>query len=206
MSVSVLLRLFAGMILTAQAMAFDEGIDYTRLVQPQPTETGDKVEVLEVFWYGCPHCWHLEPALSAWLEKLPKGVEFRRMPGTGGRWDIDARAFYAAKAMGKLDVFHKALFHAIHEEKRPLMTEDALVAFAGEIGLDKDQFRSDYESFLVDTELRKAKEMSTRYGIDSVPTIIVNGKYRTGPGQAGGEERMFQVVDALIAKELAGGS
>ncbi|NEX22115.1 thiol:disulfide interchange protein DsbA/DsbL [Thiorhodococcus mannitoliphagus] len=206
MSVSFLSRVLLGLVLTAQAWAFDEGIDYTRLLQPQPTETGDKVEVLEVFWYGCPHCWHLEPALSEWLKSLPEGAEFRRMPATGGRWDAHARAFYAAQAMGKLETFHQALFRAIHEEKRPLMTEDELVDFAGEIGLDKDEFRADFNSFLVETELRKAQEMSKRYGIDGVPAIIVNGQYRTGPSQAGGQARMFQVLDSLLTQELRAGS
>lgn len=206
MLASFLSRVLIGSMLAAQAWAFDEGIDYTRLVQPQPTETGDKVEVLEVFWYGCPHCWHLEPALEAWLESLPEGAAFRRMPATGGRWDAHARAFYAAQAMGKLDGFHKALFRAIHEEKRELKTEDDLVALAVEAGLDEAEFRADYRSFLVETQLRKAKEMATRYGIDSVPTIIVNGKYRTGPSQAGGQGRMFQVLDELLAQELGSGS
>ncbi|NEV62977.1 thiol:disulfide interchange protein DsbA/DsbL [Thiorhodococcus minor] len=195
-----------GSMLVAQAWAFDEGIDYTRLVQPQPTETGEQVEVLEVFWYGCPHCWHLEPALDAWLESLPEGAAFRRMPATGGRWDAHARAFYAAQAMGKLDVFHKALFRAIHEEKRELMTEDDLAGLAGEAGLDEAEFRADYASFLVETQLRKAKEMATRYGIDSVPTIIIDGKYRTGPSQAGGQARMFEVLDTLLEQELQSGS
>ncbi|MBK1724046.1 thiol:disulfide interchange protein DsbA/DsbL [Thiocystis violacea] len=200
------LRLLCGLALAAQVWAFDEGIDYSRLIQPQPTETGEKVEVLEVFWYGCPHCWHLEPALSEWVKQLPEGVTFRRMPGTGGRWDAHARAFYAAQAMGKLEVFHQALFKALHEEHRNIMTEDQLVDFAGEVGLDKDEFRSDYESFLVETELGKAREMSSRYGIDSVPTIIVNGKYRTGPSQAAGQERLFQILDSLVKQELGAAS
>jgi len=201
-----LVSVLCGLVLTCSVWAFDEGIDYQRLVQPQPTETGDKVEVLEVFWYGCPHCWHLEPALARWLKTLPEGVEFRRMPATGGRWDAHARAFYVAQSMGKLEAFHRALFEAIHVQRRSVMSEDDLADVAVEVGLDEAEFRSRYASPKVEAELQHAKEMAIRYGIDSVPTLIVDGTYRTTPGEAGGTERMFQVLDALIVEELAGRS
>jgi len=186
-----------------QLRAVDEGIDYSILKVAQPTETGDQVEVLEVFWYSCPHCWHLEPTMQSWVATLPAGAAFRRLPGADGRLEPHARAHYAAELMGKLDVLHPALFKAIHEDKRALWTEDALVEFAGQIGLDEQAFREAFNSFAVDAKVRKAQDMSRRYGIDGVPAVIVNGKYRTSPSQAGDQERFTEVMNTLIARELA---
>lgn len=196
------IRILCGLMLAAQAYAFDEGIDYARLKQAQPTETGDQVEVLEIFMYSCPHCRNLDPALATWLKTLPEGAEFRRMPATGGRWIPHARAFYAAQSMGKLDVFHPALFNAIHEQRRLIQTEDEMVAFATEIGLDAGEFRAAYNSPAVQSQVEKADKLAISYGIQGVPAVIVNGRYRTGPEQTGGQERLFEVLDALLAKEL----
>jgi protein dithiol oxidoreductase (disulfide-forming) len=199
---------FAGLamvaiLVVAPARAADEGIDYVRLPVAQPTETGDKVEVLEIFWYGCPHCWHLEPTMASWVATMPSGAAFRRMPATGPRWDPHARAYYAAEALGKLDKFHEALFKAMQVDKRRIMTEDDLVAFAGEIGIDPKEFRSVYESFAVETKLRKAQELQARYGIDGVPAVIVEGKLRTSPSQAGGTDAFVATLNALVAQEIA---
>lgn len=194
---------FAALLLAVPVRAADEGTDYVRLPVAQPTETGGKVEVLEVFWYGCPHCWHLEPTLTAWVATMPAGVAFRRMPATGPRWDPHARAYFAAEALGKLEPFHEALFKAMQVERKRIFTEDDLVAFAGEVGIDPKEFRSAYESFGVETRLRRAQEMQARYGIDGVPAVIVNGKFRTGPSQTGGVDRFIETLNALVAQELA---
>lgn len=186
-----------------QLWAVDEGIDYSTLKVAQPTETGDQVEVLEVFWYSCPHCWHLEPMMQSWVATMPAGAAFRRLPGAEGRLEPHARAYYAAESMGKLDVLHPALFKAIHGEKRTLWTEDALVEFAGQIGLDEQAFREAFNSFAVDAKVRKAQDMSRRYGIDGVPAVIINGKYRTSPSQAGDQDRFIEVMNTLVARELA---
>ncbi len=195
--------LFAALLLPVPLWAIDEGIDYTVLQPAQPTETGDQVEVLEVFWYGCPHCWHLEPVLNDWLATKPAGVQFRRMPATGGRWEPHARAYYAAESLGKLDVFHEALFKAMQVQKRSIMSEDDLVKFAKEVGIDPGEFRAAYDSFYVETRVRKAQEMGKRYGIDGVPALIINGKYRTSPSQTGSQDRLFEVLNALVAQEIA---
>jgi thiol:disulfide interchange protein DsbA len=192
-----------GALLPLYVQALDEGIDYAVLKPAQPTETGEQVEVLEVFWYGCPHCWYLEPDLKKWVAAIPEGVAFRRMPATGPRWDPHARAYYAAESMGKLDVFHEALFKAMQVEKRRIMTEDDLVEFAGGIGIDSEEFRAAYNSFYVETRVKKAQEMGRRYGIDGVPAVIINGKFRTSPSQTGGQERMMEVLNALVAQEVA---
>ena len=195
--------LVAALLLPSALWAAEEGIDYAVLNPAQPTETGDQVEVLEVFWYGCPPCWHLEPVMTQWVATKPAGVAFRRMPATGPRWEPHARAYYAAESLGKLDVFHEALFKAMQVDKRPIMTENDLVKFAGEVGIDPEEFRAAYESFYVDTRVRKAEEMGRRYGIDGVPALIINGKYRTSPSQAGGQDQMLQVLNTLVGQEIA---
>jgi thiol:disulfide interchange protein DsbA len=195
--------LLGAVLLPTPLWAIDEGIDYTVLQPPQPTETGDKVEVLEVFWYGCPHCWHLEPVMNDWVASMPAGVAFRRMPGTGPRWEPHARAYYAAESLGKLDVFHEPLFKAMQVQKRRIMTEDDLVKFAAEVGIDPNEFRAAYNSFYVETRVRKAEEMSRRYGIDGVPALIIDGKYRTSPSQTGSQDRLVEVLNNLVGQEIA---
>jgi len=195
--------LFLALVLALPVRAADEGVDYVALSPPQPTETGDKVEVLEVFWFGCPHCWHLEPTLETWVSQLPKGVAFRRMPATGPHWTPHARAYYAAEALGRLDAFLPALFKAMQVERRRIASREDLIAFAGSIGIDEKAFASAYDSFYVDAKVRKATAMGRRYGIDGVPAIIVDGKYRTSPSQTGGIPQMFPVLNSLVAKALA---
>lgn len=195
--------LLAALLLPLPLAAVEEGIDYAVLKPAQPTETGDQIEVLEVFWYGCPHCWHLEPVMDRWVASKPAGVAFRRMPATGPRWEPHARAYYAAESLGKLEVFHEALFKAMQLQKRNIMTESDLVKFAGEIGIDQEEFRAAYNSFYVESRVRKADEMGRRYGIDGVPALIVNGKYRTSPSQTGSQDRFVEVLNLLVGQEIA---
>jgi thiol:disulfide interchange protein DsbA len=199
-----LLLTFSAALLSAHAWAFDEGIDYARLPVPQPTETGDKIEVLEVFMFSCPHCFHLEPRIAKWLKTMPENVEFRRMPAVfGAKVEPHARAFYAAELLGVQDKYDEPLFDALHVKKRQIWDEDALVAFAAEQGIDADEFRKAYNSFFVNMKVRRAEEMGKRYGVDGVPAVIVNGKYRTSPSQTGSQDAMFQVIDELIRMESA---
>ena len=185
------------------AWAAEGGSEFVTLTPAVPTATGDKVEVVEVFWYGCPHCWHLEPMMNTWVGTLPAGVVFRRMPATGPRWEPHARAYYAAEALGKLDEFHVALFKAMQVDRRRIFSEDDLVKFAGEIGINEKAFREAYNSFTVETKVGKARDLSARYGIDGVPAVIVNGKYRTSPAQAGSKERLIEVLNMLVGQEVA---
>ncbi len=187
-------------------LALEEGFDYQLLAQPQPTETGDKVEVLELFWYGCPHCYHLEPVIDKWLAHKPAEAAFRRMPAIlGPSWEPHARAYYAMQVMGVLDRLHPKLFTALHRERKRLFTKQALADWVASQGVDRDAFLSAYDSFEVDMKVRKAKLMTRRYGIDGVPSVIVAGKYRTSPTLTAGSERMFKVVEALVAKEAGKG-
>lgn len=197
-----LLSVVLGGFVAAQAWAFEEGIDYTELSKAQPTETGEKIEVLEVFMYSCPHCFHLEPVIATWLKTKPDNVEFRRMPAVfGPKVEPHARAFYAAELLGVQEKFSEAMFQALHVQKRPIWTEDELVSFAADQGIDGEEFRQAYNSFFVNMKVRRAAEMGQRYGIDGVPAVVVNGKYRTSPSQTGSQDGMVKVVNYLIDVE-----
>lgn len=197
--------LLLGGLLSLQAWALDEGIDYTVLSTPQPTETGDKIEVLEVFMYTCPHCFHLEPTLDKWQETKPANVEFRRMPAVfGPRPDLQARAFYAAELLGVEDKFTLAMFDTLHVKKQKVTDENAVVAVAEGAGIDGAEFRKALDSFFVNMKVNRARDATKNYGIDGVPAVVVNGKYRTSPAQATSREGMVKVIDHLIAREASG--
>ena len=184
---------------------FDEGIDYRRIADPARAEPGEDVEVLELFWYGCPHCWQLEPHIKRWLENKPDGVTFRRLPAAASpRWVPHAKAYFAAEQMGVLDQLHEPLFKALHDERRKVFTDEEIIAFAAEQGIDEAKFRAAYNSFPVDMQVRKSAELVNRYAIDGVPAVVVDGKYITSASQTGSIARMFQVIDHLVATEAEG--
>lgn len=183
----------------ARAEVYSEGVHYVELFQPQPVETGDKIEVRELFWYGCPHCYDLEPVLNKWLRHMPKDAAFVRMPAVlRPSWAVHARAYYTFEALGVTDKLHGKLFDAIHRDGRRLNTMEALADFAAEQGVDRKQFIEAFQSFGVDAALRKAQIMGRQYEADGVPTLIVDGRYRTTAGMAGSHEKLMQVVDFLI--------
>jgi len=186
------------------AADYDEGIEYLAIKPPVPTENRNKVEVVELFWYGCPHCFHFEPKLQAWIKKLPANVEFMRIPAVFPNkplWELHARAYYTADLLGVLDKTHEALFNAIHEERKQLFTEDALADFYAKFGVDKKLFKETMHSFGVEMKVDRAKELTMRYGIDGVPTLVIDGKYRTFASLTNGEAGMLKVTDYLIQKE-----
>jgi thiol:disulfide interchange protein DsbA len=185
-----------------QALAFDEGIEYAKVSQPQPTETEGKVEVLEFFWYGCPHCWHLEPLLKKWKETMPANAQFRRSPAIlGPTWEPLARAYFAAELLGKAEELHEPLFEAVQVKKQRLTDADSIAKFVATLGLDPEAFKEAYGSFFVDMQVRKTMELTRIFGIDGVPAIVVNGKYRTGASQAGGNDQLMDIVTQLIQQE-----
>lgn len=190
----------------AQAAEFEEGRHYSRIVPAQPTETKGKVEVVELFWYGCPHCHRFQPYLERWLKQLPGDVEFRRMPAVlAEHWAIHTRAYYTAEALGVLDQIHKPLFDAIHAQKRRLDTEERLMDFFTEHGVSKDDFKKTFNSFAVEARVRRALEMSRRYNTEATPSVVVNGKYIVNSGQTDGNfNTMVKVINFLVEKERAG--
>ncbi len=182
--------------------AFEEGVQYQKIATPQPTTSDDKIEVLEMFWYGCPHCYHLEPILNAWRKHLPEDVAFVRIPAVlGPSWELLARAYYTAQALGVLDKIHEPLFDHIHKERKAIRNVADLKAFFEQQGVSGEDFDKTYKSFAVVMDTNRAREAHERYGVTGVPTLIVDGKYRTSASLAGGNEKMLEVVDYLVAKE-----
>ena len=186
----------------AQAKEYQEGKEYLLLSSPQPTSTGDKVEVVELFWYGCPHCYDLEPEVQAWLKRKPDYVELVRMPAiVGPRWELLAQAYYTAEFLGIGDTMHTALFDAIHKKHMKIDDEAALQAFFVDQGVSAEDFKKTFNSFAVAVKMNNARQMTRRYKITGVPTVIVNGKYSTGAKLAGSNEGIFEVVDYLVEQE-----
>ncbi|NOX77040.1 MAG: thiol:disulfide interchange protein DsbA/DsbL [Gammaproteobacteria bacterium] len=184
------------------AARFNEGQQYELVSPAQPTTSKDKVEVVELFWYGCPHCYKLEPYVKRWLKRKPANVKFVRMPGMFRKsWEIHGRAYYTAEILGVVDKIHGPMFEAIHEQKRRMNTETAIMALFKEHGVSEKDFKRVFRSFAVETKTRRAKDMGRRYGARGVPALIVNGKYRTGAPAAGGNAKVFQVVNFLVKKE-----
>ena len=184
------------------APLFSEKIHYEKVVPAQPTSTGNKVEVVEMFWYGCPHCNSLEPYVNRWLKKIPANAEFVRMPAIfNQKWEPHARAFYTAEILGVLDKIHHALFEALHGQKRKINSDDEIKKFFVEHGVSEKDFDRVFRSFAVEAKIRRSKDMSQRYGIRGVPALIVNGKYRTSAQLAGGNAKIFRVVNFLVDKE-----
>ena len=205
----LLLPLFLILPLVAQAEdwteEFNEGIHYERLTPAQPTTVQDgKVEVLELFWYGCPHCYAFEPHIESWLKTKANYIEYVRFPAifSSETWKLHAAAYYTAKALGVVDKIHAPLFDAIHKERRKLATTDALANFFNDVaGVDKEKFNNTMNSFLVQSQLNRSREMSRRYGVGGVPAIIVNGKWRIESGNAGSHSNMLRLAGHLAARE-----
>jgi thiol:disulfide interchange protein DsbA len=186
----------------AFAAKYKEKIHYELVQPPQPTTTDGKVEVVEMFWYGCPHCNNLEPYVHRWLKRKPKEAEFVRIPAVfRPSWEIHARAFYTAEVLGVLDKTHSAMFNAIHNQRRKLATEEELMEFFAEHGVSNDDFKRVFKSFAVEAKVRRAKDLSHRYGIQGVPALIVDGKYRTSAQLAGGPANIFKVVNFLVEEQ-----
>lgn len=182
--------------------AEEEGKGYESLKTPQPTQNPEKVEVIEFFWYGCPHCYSFEPELDAWVKKAPKNVEFIRQPAVFNEtWGKHAKAYFVAEALGVVDKVHADLFDAIQNKKQKLDNEAELSAFFEAHGVAKEQFKEAYGSFAVDAKMRQAPVIAGRYGITGVPTVIINGKYVTSGPLAGSHEKMLEVMDQLIKQE-----
>lgn len=175
---------------------------YKELATAQPTRTGDKIEVVEVFWYGCPHCYHFEPVIEKWLEEKSEYIEFIRMPGILGKnWLPHARAFYAAEKLGILEEIHEPLFDAIHKDKRKILDEKSLRAFFSEYGVSGADFDQAYNSREVEDKVRAAFSAGKNYALTGVPAIIINGKYTTSESMAGSFEKIIAVINTLAAKE-----
>lgn len=185
----------------AHAAGYTEGVNYKK-VAPQPTDTGSKIEVLEFFWYGCPHCYSFEPYLKAWKKTMPANVEFVRVPAIfRPDWEVQARAYYALSNMGIIEELHGKIFKAIHKDKKRLNKKELITDFLVANGVDRKKFEAEYNSFSVDSMVRKAKKKQTAYQVQGVPSVAVNGKYLTSGSMSGSYENLIKIIDYLVAKE-----
>ena len=193
-----------GMTAQAADVPLEAGKTYVELSNPVPVAVPGKIEVVELFWYGCPHCYAFEPTINPWAEKLPKDVNFRRIPAMfGGPWDAHGQLFLTLEAMGVEHKVHNAVFEAIQKQGKRLTKPDEMADFVATQGVDKDKFLATFNSFAIQGQIKQAKELAQKYGVQGVPTLIVNGKYRFDLGTAGGPEAVLNVADQLIAKERA---
>ncbi len=185
----------------AIAADFVAGKDY-EVIDQQETDSGDKVEVLEFFWYGCPHCNTFEPFVNKWKQNLSDNVAFKRVPAVfRPSWKVQARAYYALQAMGKLEELHPKIFDAIHKQRKRLDSMNKMADFVASQGVDREAFIKQYQSFSIDGKVRKANKLVKNYKITGVPTVAVNGKYKVDGRMAGSYDRMIKIMDYLIAKE-----
>ncbi|ABA57071.1 thiol:disulfide interchange protein DsbA/DsbL [Nitrosococcus oceani] len=178
--------------------AFTEGVHYKAVSPPLHAMEPGEAEVLEIFWYGCPHCYRFEPILEQWAENKPEDVAFIRVPAIfRDSWQLHAQAFYTAEALGVLDKVHRPLFDAMNLERRQFKTKEALADFFATLGVPKEDFLPTFDSFAVQGKVQQAIATTRASGITGVPAIVINGKYRTDANMAGGFEQMLEVADYL---------
>lgn len=188
---------------------FREGQHYQRMVPTQPTLGGaDKIEVAEFFWYGCPHCYDFEPFINGWAENKPADVRFVRIPAMwNGILVLHARLYYTEEVLVKNGVikdpaaFHEAVFAEYHRRGNRLSSEAAIQKLFERFGVSANDFSRTWKSFEVAQKLRVAEDLARRYSISNVPTVVVNGKYRTGAAEAGSYPKLLEVIDELVARE-----
>ena len=188
----------------APAKTWEAGTNYFLVDPPQPTATGSKVEVLEVFSYACSHCAHFQPYAEQIKQSLPAYAQFVYMPAIfNAQWEPYARAYYTAQSLGVLEQTHQALFDALHRDHVPLRSIEDLAGFYAQHGVDRAKFLAASGSFEVESKLSRAQEIVRNAGIDGTPSIIVNGKYRATASSAGGFPQLIELVDFLVKKEHA---
>lgn len=177
---------------------------YEEVSIPQRFDDNNKLEVVEIFWYGCPHCYHLEPLLKEWLKTKPADVAFIKMPAVldlKHKWTEMAKVFYVAETLNISEKMHTAIFEAMHEpqKKRNLNTEQEIAQFFNEVaGVSKEDFTKAFNSFAVDMKVRNAERLTKSYGISSVPMLIINGKYRINSDQTEGTKNLFKAVNEIL--------
>ena len=175
--------------------------DYRLVSPPQPTETGNKIEVIEFFYYGCPHCYDLEPYLKKWMSRMPKDVAFRLVPVVFNDSSVPlTKTFYTLEALGELNRLHGDVYEAFHVKHIDLNNEQTLLDWMEQHGVDRKKFSDAYNSFSVNNRADFAKKLTRAYGVEGTPTLVVDGKYLTGPGMTGSHESALQVVDELNNK------
>ncbi len=186
-----------------EEVSYQENFDY-QLIKPEQSikNSDNKIEVVEMFFFACPHCYKLEPTIEKWLENKPNDVRFTRVPAIiGPTWAVQAKAFYVAEKLGMADVVRKKLFDTIHKEGKQIYNEYSLMTFFSELGVSEERFLELYTSEEIVELASEARKKTVNYGIRGVPAIIVNGKYYTATYFKSDHNKMLDVVDFLIEKE-----
>lgn len=203
---SALLASLAPVMVQAQGKKPVPGTDYQVLDPRAPVEApAGKIEVVEFFWYNCPHCATLEPTLNEWVKRLPKDVAFRRVPRRFADGEVpQQQLYYALESMGLVDKLHAKVFAAVHGERRNLNRPEAIADWVAAQGVDKAKFMGQFSSFSVVTKATKAAQLQNAYRVDGVPALGVAGRFLTDGQMAGSNERALQVVESLMADVRAG--
>ena len=201
-ALSLSLQIVTAPIAAAQTAAPEEGVQYLRLKNPQPVETGKKIEVLEFFSYGCPHCGDLEPVLQGWLKAAPADVQFRRVPVIfQDRWGPLAKIYYTLDALGEEARLSPQVFTAIHSGNVPMWQDKTFFDWAAKQGVDRKKVEEMYNSFAISGKVNRAKQLAQTYQIQSVPTIIVDGKFISN--RVSSHAMIPPLIDALVVKARA---
>ncbi len=182
----------------AWAANFVEGQDYRVLANPGKVDVPGKIEVREFFWYGCGHCFTLEPHMQVWLRKLPKDVNFVRTPAAMNQvWEMNARGYYVSEALGVRKRTHLPLFHAIHDKGQQIFDQKSQAKFFVKYGIPEAKFNSMFNSFAITSKVAQANKLARQYQLTGVPAVVVNGKYVV----SGDNGKVIQVVNYLVDKE-----
>jgi len=202
MTASRIFSRFAAVLAFAALGAWAQaGSPFATLDPPQPTEGNGKIEVTEFFWYGCPHCYAMEPSINAWLKTKPADVEFKRVPAFPSEsWGEMAKIYYTLEAMGKLPEFHQKVFDAIHKDHVKMLNKGKRDEWLKANGIDPAKYAEVEKSFSVVSKVARARQLTQAYKVDSVPRFFVAGRYYTSGEQAGGNDKIFSTVDQMIAQ------
>jgi len=178
---------------------------YEELPNPPKRADTDRVEVVEYFWFGCPHCFAFEPTINKWAEDKPDYVDFvREAPPLNPAWAPHSQAFYAAEVLGITDQMFDQFFDAIHKDKKRLNSPKSISKWVGGLGIegvDADKFQKTMKSFAVDAKIRRAMELARNERINSVPSVVINGKFKTTGSMAGSNQKVIEVINKLTASE-----
>ena len=200
---SIFLLIFSAnqLVLAQTPIKVEEGFDYRVLPLTQPIDAKGKVEVIEFFWYGCPHCYEFEPELKGWIKRQNKDVVFKKVP-IAFREELmpHSQLFYALEALGKGDTLNDKVMFAMHRENKRLLNENEIADWVAAQGVDRNAFLAAYRSFAVLSKARAANQLGNAYRIDGVPTVAVQGKYITSPSIAGSRAKAVNIMDLLVNK------
>ena len=202
-TLAVFLFVFSFGFISLPAASADivEGKDYTVLAKPQPTGDSSKIEVLEFFWYGCPHCYNLHPHLKTWLANIPGDVDFHYVPAIlRPTWVPAAKIFYATEALGIDNLLHDKIYDAVHRDKIDLNNESVLFDWIEKQGIDRKKFENTYQSFAVQNQVSRSTQMSRQYQLNGVPALVINGKYLTSGRMGSTPQDTIKTLDALLEK------